>query len=87
MAVLNFAYLKQVRPVQSTFTPSTAITTSVISRDVEVLPFPSIQGISAASTVVIDRISKAQWFSPKAYSAYFALASAATSEGATINFF
>lgn len=87
MATLNFAYLKQIRPVQSTFTPATAITTSVMSRDVEVLPFPASQGTSAASTVVIDKISKAQWFSPKAWSSYFALASAATSDATTINFF
>jgi hypothetical protein len=87
MALLNFAYLKQIRPVQSTFTPATAITTSVNTSDVEVLPFPAALGVAAPSTVIVDKISKAQWYSPKPWSAYFASASAATNAQAAINFF
>lgn len=87
MATLNFAYLKQVRPVQSTFTPSTPITTSVtISNDLEVLAFPAASGVSAPSTIVFDKVSKTQWYCAKPWSAYFALASAATSDATTINF-
>jgi K+-transporting ATPase c subunit len=87
MALLNFAYFKQIRPVQSTFTPATPITTSVITEDVEVLPFPAALGVLAPSTVIADKFSKTQWFSAKPWSAYFASASAATNAGAAINFF
>jgi hypothetical protein len=87
MALLNFAYFKQIRPVQSTFTPATPITTSVVTEDVEVLPFPAALGISAASTLIADKFSKTFWYSAKPWSAYFASASAATNSAAVINFF
>lgn len=88
MAVLNFAYLKQIRPVQSTFTPATPVTTTIIMHaDVEVTPFPATLGVAAPSTLINDKLSKTQWFSPKPWSAFFATASAATSDATVINFF
>lgn len=86
MAFLQFSYLKQVKPNQQTFTPGSAVTSSARIQDLFVEGLPAISGLSAASTLIVDRFSKTQYYSSKPFSAFYALASAATSDATTINF-
>lgn len=86
MALLQFSYLKVIKPNQQIFSPGSAVTSSARMSDLYVEGIPAISGLSAASTLIVDRFSRVQYYSNKAFSAFYALASAATSDATTINF-
>ncbi len=84
MALITFAYLKCVKKNQQTFSPGSPVTSTVISRDVEVLGIPAISGVAAPSTFIIDRNSGVQYYCNKPFSAYLSAATAATSDATAI---
>lgn len=81
--LLRFAYLKLVRPNQSTFTTS-GITTYLQSEDLDIQPLGAA-GTTAPSTVVVDRHSGYQYYLNKPFSAVHAALTAVTSADDSVN--
>lgn len=82
--VIRLAYLKLVRPNRSTFSPGSAITTTIQGGNLSIAPLGAA-GTTAASTIVTNEDSKYQYYLNKAYSAVHAALTAVTSGSDQIN--
>lgn len=82
--VIRFAYLKLIRPNQSSFSPGTAITTYLQAEDVQIAPLGDA-GTAAPSTILIDRHSGNQYYLNKAFSATHAALTAVTGADSPLN--
>jgi hypothetical protein len=84
--IIRFSYLKQYRPNGSVFTPGSAISTYIESKNTTILPLGGT-GVDAPSTILVDSSYGAQYFMNKAWSTCHAQLSAATSGDAPVNLF
>lgn len=83
--LVTFAYAKLVRSNQQTFTPGTAITTTLRLDQGDIQPLGAA-GTAAPSTVIFDRSPRGnQYYLSKPFSAVYAAITAATSDAAPIN--
>lgn len=81
--LLRFAYLKLVRPSQSIFTPSSAVTAFVESRSSSILPLGG-SGVDAPSTLIVDEKGNS-FYVNKAFSTVNATITAVTSTDQNIS--
>ena len=83
--LVTFAYAKLVRPNQTTFSPGTAITTSLVLEQGDIQPLGAA-GTAAPSTVIFDRSPKgSQYYLNKPFSAVYAALTAVTSDAAPVS--
>lgn len=81
--LIRFAYLKLVRPNQSTFSPGSAITTFVESRTSKIDPLGGA-GVTAPSTLITDDKGN-QYYLNKTFSSVNAVITAVTSTSDNIS--
>lgn len=83
--LVTFAYSKLVRSNQQTFSPGTAITTTLRLDQGDIQPLGAA-GTAAPSTIIVDRSPKGpQYYLNKPFSAVYAALTAVTSDAGPVN--